>query len=326
MAAGFTLPAILVVTGALFILAVGVLLVAGIERNTARSFVDRQRAELAARAGLEELRGILNLEAANDDFIILQSALASPITAGREPAPQLFLARGKATASGYAYRYVPLFSTTRLPPENPQLAPPEIEPLVGTNENERIDFATLPYQDKVRAAWLPIQDEQGRTVARYAYWVEDLQGKLDPRLVGQSSGIRANPRPRHLSVSRARPQPGPCGGPMRRRSTRSPCLPSIPPPTLSAKARLAKPSSSNRPLLLSPGSTLAAAHISPPLIRDAATGRLADLTARAAEENLIANLQPYFERPLIPFAPRSTPARRRHPAHQSQRPAGAATG
>jgi Tfp pilus assembly protein PilV len=55
-AAGFTLPAVLVVTGALLILAVGILLVASIERSTARSFVDRQRAELAAQAGLEDPR------------------------------------------------------------------------------------------------------------------------------------------------------------------------------------------------------------------------------------------------------------------------------
>ena len=56
---GFALPAVLIVIGALLILAVGVLLVTGIERDTARSFVDRERADLAARAGLEELRGIL---------------------------------------------------------------------------------------------------------------------------------------------------------------------------------------------------------------------------------------------------------------------------
>ncbi|MGL5019640.1 MAG: hypothetical protein ACRDBP_16010, partial [Luteolibacter sp.] len=64
---GFTLPVILVVVGALLILAVGVLLVAGIERGTARSFADRQRAELAARAALEEIRSLLTHEAANDD-------------------------------------------------------------------------------------------------------------------------------------------------------------------------------------------------------------------------------------------------------------------
>jgi hypothetical protein len=187
-AAGFTLPAILVVTGALLILAVGILLVAGLERSTARSFVDRQRAELAARAGLEDIRGILNLEAGNDDFIVLQSTLSAPLTTGRDPAPQLFLARGKSTGSAFSFRYVPLFSTLTLPADNAQLAPPQVEPLVGASDKEWIDFSTLPYTDKVRASWLPVQDEKGRTVARYAYWVEDLQGKIDPRIAGNTRG------------------------------------------------------------------------------------------------------------------------------------------
>jgi NitT/TauT family transport system substrate-binding protein len=63
VAAGFTLPAILVVVGAVLILAVGILIVAGIERSTARSFVDRQRAELAARTALEDIRGIFTTQA-----------------------------------------------------------------------------------------------------------------------------------------------------------------------------------------------------------------------------------------------------------------------
>ena len=40
----------------------------------------------------------------------------------------------------------------------------------------------------VRAAWLPVQDENGRIVARYAYWVEDLQGKIDPKYMGNTDG------------------------------------------------------------------------------------------------------------------------------------------
>jgi hypothetical protein len=307
MADGFTLPVILVVTGALFILATAILLVANIERSTARLFADRQRAELAARAGLEEIRAILNLEAANDDFVVLQSVLANPITAGREPAPQLFLARGKANGKGYSYRYVPLFSATGLPPENPQIAPPEIEPLAATNEYERIDFSALPYLDKVRAAWLPILDEQGRTVARVAYWAEDMQGKLDPKLAGNLAGPDAT----HSRASYPFPAPG--LNPAPAADNQAPldqiALFAIEPAAhSSSQGTLGKTLIKNRPLLLSPGSTLAAAHLSPPLARDAITGRLADLTARAAEENLIANLQPYFELPVIPFAPGIAPA------------------
>lgn len=308
MAAGFTLPVILVVTGALFILAIGVLLVTGVERNTARSFVDRQRAELAAGAGLEEIRRILYLETSNDDFMVLQSVSTNRPATARQPAPHLFIARGRACGKGYAFRYVPLFSTATMPPETPQLAPPPIEPLINTYENNHIEFTTLPYQEKPRATWLPVHDRHGRTVARYAYWVEDLQGKLDPKLVGNLAGT-------DLTHSRAAyPFPAPGLNPALE-SDAAPPLDQValfaidPAAAHGSQGTLAQSLVKHRSLLLSPESSLAAAHISPPLTRDAATGRLTDLTARAAEENLIATLQPYLERPLIPCVPGIDPGR-----------------
>jgi hypothetical protein len=303
---GFTLPIILVVVGALLILAVGILLVAGIERGTARSFADRQRAELAAQAALEEVRSILTNEAANDDFLVIQSALAAPITAGRQSAPQHFLVRGKVSKNSYSYRYVPLFSACRLPEDQPQLAPPALEVMFGTTANEWIDFSALPYMDKVRAAWLPVKDEKDRTVARYAYWVEDLQGKLDPTLAGNLGGL-------DLTHARAaHPFPAPGLNPDPESDAAAPLnqigLFAIEPATTSdSQGTLGKTLVENRRLLVSPDSTLAAAGITPPLLRDE-VGHLADPKARAVEESLIANLQSYFERPLIPFAAGIDPA------------------
>ena len=297
---GFTLPIILVVVGALLILAVGILLVSGIERGTARSFADRQRAELAARAALEEIRSMLTKEAANDDFLVIQSALTAPITAGRQSAPQYFLVRGKVEKDSYSYRYVPLFSAHRLPEDQPQLAPPPLELLFGTTATEWIDFSALPYTDKVRAAWLPIKDEKDKTVARYAYWVEDLQGKLDPALAGNLGG------PDLTHARAAHPFPAPGLNPDPESDAAAPLnqigLFSIEPATTSdSQGTLGKTLLENRRLLVSPDSTLAAAGITPPLLRDE-IGHLADPKARAVEESLIANLQSYFERPLIPFA------------------------
>ncbi len=298
---GFTLPAILVVVGALLVLAVGILLVAGIERDTARSFADRQRAELAARAGLEEICGILNLEAANDDFLVIQSTLATPVVSGRQAAPQLFIARGTVDQGAYSYRYRPLFSSTIRPANNTVLSPPVVEPLVGPTQESHVDFTTLPYHDKVRAAWLPILDEKGRTVARYAYWVEDLQGKLDPVHVGNLDGV-------DLSHARAaHPFPAPGLNPASESAGEAPlnqiALFAIEPATTSSsQGAIGKTLVENRRLLLSPDSMLAAANIRPPLIRDHA-GCLVDLKARAIEESLAANFQPYFERPLVPIAP-----------------------
>lgn len=297
-AAGFTLPAILVVTGALLILAIGALIVTGIERNTARSFVDSERADLAARAGLENIRSILNTEAANDDFIILHSSLSNPIVEDHDKAPHLFLARGKSTATGYSFRYIPLFSTLSHPDSYGSLAPPKVEPLVGTDDKEWIDFTTLPYQDKVRAAWLPIEDEKGRTVARYAYWVEDLQGRIDPKIAGNENGSSST----HARLTWPFPAPG--LNPLTDTGTHP--LDQIalyavdPSATEDLQGTVARKLIKNRSMLISPDSTLAAAGIPTPLARDT-TGHLIDPKARAVEESVVAGLQPYKEQPLVPF-------------------------
>ncbi|MEI6175733.1 MAG: hypothetical protein WCS43_02475 [Verrucomicrobiota bacterium] len=296
--AGFTLPAILIITGALLILAIGALLVTGIERNTARSFVDCERANLAARAGLENIRGILNTEAANDDFIILHSSLVNPILENRDKAPHLFLARGQPTATGYSFRYIPLFSNLTQPDPDTSLSPPKVEPLVGANDREWFEFTTLPYQDKVRAAWLPIEDDKGRTVARYAYWVEDLQGKIDPKIAGNEKG----PGITHTRL--AWPFPAPGLNPLT--DTGAHQLDQIalyavdPSATEDQQGTVGKKLIKNRSMLISPDSTLAAAGVPTPLARDT-TGHLTAPKARAAEEALANGLQPYKEQPLVPF-------------------------
>lgn len=306
--AGFTLPAILVVVGALLILAVGVLLVVGIERSTARSFSDRQRAELAARAGLEDIKGILNLEAANDDFLVLQSALATPITPGSQAAPQLFLARGKVEGTAYSYRYVPLFSTKTLPQANKSITitPPVVEPLLGTAAEEYLDFTALPYNDKVRASWLPVKDEKDRTVARYAYWVEDLQSRIDPAITGNEKGGSGT----HARA--AWPFPAPGLNPMDLADT-EPTLDQValyavdPAANNDSQGDLGKTLIKNRKLLISPDSLLAAAGIEPPLDRlktvaSGKIGELINLKSRAVEEGLSSGLQSYKEQPVVPFA------------------------
>ena len=311
-ARGFTLPAILVVVSALLILAVGILLVVGIERNTARSLVDRQRAELAARAGLEDVRGILNLEASNDDFLIIQSTRATPLISGSKPAPQLFIVRGKAEGGRYSYRYIPLFSAGSIPPDNAHFVPPAIEPLVDVSPNDSIDFTTQPYHDKVRTAWQTIRDDENRSVARYAYWVEDLQSRIDPAVAGNVNGDGGT------HVRAAWPFPAPGLNPVDEADDQ-PALDQIdlnavvPDPADNTPPAIAESLIQNRRLLISPESVLAAAQIDPPLARikapsDDKLGELISPKARAVEEGFSAVLHPYLEQPLLPFVDGINPA------------------
>ncbi len=321
--AGFTLPAILVVVAALLILAVGVLLVVSIERNTARSFSDRQRAELAARAGLEDVRAIFTLDAANDDFVVIQSSLVDSITTGFQAAPDLFLARGKvdaADSSKYSYRYIPLFSTLSYPSSNALLAAPVVEPLLAnsatsTPADQYKEFTTLPYNDKVRASWLPVRDEQDRMIARYAYWVEDLQSRVDAGSAGNTKDtngahMRYGWKAGDTSNYAKFPAPGlnaiPSNPGSDGRDKEPPldqvALYALDPAVTGAtdSSALDKKIIDGRKALVSPESALSVSGIVPPLTR--AYGHFTDPKARAVEENLTASVQPYDEQPLVPFA------------------------
>ena len=295
----FVLPVVLFVVAALLILAVGLLLVAGLERNTARSYVDFQRAELAAKAGLEHVKASLNRGASNDTFLVLQATLASPIQGGRHSAPLVFLAQGRpASDSTFAFTYLPLFSTTGLPPATSRLTPPAIEPLVSPQPGSHLDLTPLPYFDPVRLAWLPILNEKHQLVARYAFWVEDMQGKIDPISTGNTDG------PNTTQVAAAWPFPAPALDPDPAHPALAPlALYAIDPASTAGKpGELARTLISNRNAMLSPDSLLAAADIQPPLSRDT-TGQLADPVARAVEENLATPLQSYLERPCVPCIP-----------------------
>jgi type II secretory pathway pseudopilin PulG len=304
--AGFTLPAILVVVGALLILAVASLLIIGIERNTARSYTDRQRAELATQAGLDDFRRILKQQTAKDDFMIVQGTEENPAVTTKEITPYLYVARGSVTNGGLNYDYQPLFSTETTPPSTQILTPPRPESLVG---NEPKSFNTLPWFDPAKVSWVTIKDPSSKIVSRYAYWVEDLQGKIDGRIAG-------NPN----KPSRAT-YPLPSGMPV---DEDLPPLSSIEVGAIDPKATdqslnsaagnesLAQTMVSARPAMLSPDSIIGATDIlktsqgsdsaKPALVRNTETGLLENPIAAAIEREVSPVLQPYKEQALVPHS------------------------
>ena len=295
----FALPAVLFVVSALLILAVSLLLVAGLERSTARSYVDHQRAELAACAGLEQVKASLNHATSNDTFLILQATPKQPTPTGRQATPLVFLVQGKpAPGNTFSFSFLPLFSATSQPSDSSRLTPPDIEPRVNPEPGSTLDLTPLPYLDPVRLAWIPIHNANHQLVARYAFWVEDLQGKLDPLSVGNADG------PNATALATAWPFPTPAIDPTPEHPALNHlALHAIDPASSPAKpGKLAQCLVSNRNAMLSPDSLLAAADIHPPLTRNS-TGHLSDPAARAVEENLATTLRPYLERPCVPFVP-----------------------
>jgi type II secretory pathway pseudopilin PulG len=309
MARGFTLPAILVVVGALLILAVGALLIVGIERNTSRAFSDRERANLAARAGLEDVKGILAKEAANDDFLILQGQETKASGATKDPAPYLYLARGSGGGDKVSYRYVPLFSaetTPSAPTAGSLLAAPDPSTLTGTKPKS---MTTLPWYDPANISWISIINPAGKQVARYAYWVEDMQGKVDATVAGNADGIAGLP-------ARAK-FPDPPSKPV---AASSPPLSTLavhvldpkateePASTGTGKKSLTQLVIDGRPAMLSPDSIIGATAIIEPtgsgaaLPRNQATGLLIDPTAAALERETSPVNKSYLEQPVVPFS------------------------
>ncbi len=285
--AGFTLPTVIIVMAAVFVLAIGALTVTGIERATTRAGSDFHRAELAVRAGLEEFRGLLHTEASNDDFMIIQAH--PPV---ERSLPHLFLVRGKAFGEEYQYRFFPLFTTAESVRHQDNLSPPQLNfPL----ENE-LSFRPSLDPNNAHVSWRPIINEEGKMTARYAYWVEDLQGKLDPKLTGNQKSKRKD----HIREPYPFPAPGlnasinPDEFPLDQVA-----LYAIEPNATSEdQKKLAQTLHKNRDMLISPGSSFAAAEVDPLL----QNGALVSPYAEAIRTALTPGLAPYQEQPNIPFS------------------------
>lgn len=325
--AGFALPSVLFVVGGLLVLALGILIVTGLERSTARSFSDLRKAELAARAAVEEVEAIFASETETDDFLVIQSTLENPVSTpangtARTKAPFLFLSRRTPDSPAKAgdrveFRHTPLFSSSS-GGEGANtitgLSAPKVESFLAGSAGGSREFETLPYQDHVRVDWKSVTDSNIRTVARYAYWIEDLQGRLDAKTAGNTKNAGKHKRYGWLAADSSSTARFPAPGLNAEDSDPDPDGRDREPPLDQIALHLLDPDSGSedtssfdnnlidhRELLVSPKSAMAAAGIRPPLARGG-DGRLVDPIARAAEENLATGLIPYDEQALVPPA------------------------
>lgn len=295
---GFTLPAVLVLAASLLILTVGLLGLVGIERKTARSYSDAKRAELAARAGLEEFQAILRAQTANDDFLIISHTAAPNPISKFQPPPYTYIARGSSGSDRLSYSYTPLFSHSSSPEKTPTLKTQDPASLLG---QENTTLETLPWLDPATVAWIPVKDSQGNTVGRYAYWVEDLQSRLNPKVAGNERAEDGT----HARSAWPFPAPGINPNPL---SPTDPRLDDIAlyalepdagdQPTKDFTHNLIK----GRPLMITPESSLAAYNLRTSLERGD-DGLLPDPVASNLERFTFPTLQSYEEQPIVPFAP-----------------------
>ncbi len=308
MKAGFTLPAVLVVVAALLILVIGLLSVFSIERRTARSYVDLQRSEMAARAGLEDIKALLDKETSNDEFLVVQHTPPLPADARKElEAPQyLYIARGSKDGNRVKYTYHPLFTTSNDNPipGNAKLQAPAPEDLYGKDPEE---IKTMPWMSPSYGAWVPIKGTRNgkeQTVARYAVWVEDLQGKLNPKVAGNDFDSGKHQRP---VWDASKPYTGVAGIYYDPQSDKAKPMNNIGLYALDNEAKdipggdLSQRVVQGREAMISPNSILGALGYAAPLKRSE-DGFLDDPTATALEKNTVVGAKPYDEQPTVPFA------------------------
>ncbi|MEM9236385.1 MAG: hypothetical protein AAGB14_06355 [Verrucomicrobiota bacterium] len=292
---GFTLAAVLVVMAALMLMAVGVLVVVGIERKTARSYVDAKRAEWIARAGMEDFRGRLRDQSADDGFLVVsQPGVARQV--GIEPLDLLYLARGNGGGEDVEYDLYPLFSANEekvtVGDMNEELQELEL------SQDDPANFTVRERNDDAYVTWIPVEDEDGRTVGRYAYWVEDLQSRVSGKT---NFGVESEDLGKRVEW------PYPAPGVVEDPDVTTPefAMHALDPEVLDDEdnSDLDEKLVEASEMMLTPNSVLAAMEFEAPLERDPESGRLEDEMARSLEENLEATVQPYTELQLVPHAP-----------------------
>jgi Tfp pilus assembly protein PilX len=144
-----------------------------LERKISKSLSNRYQADLAAEAGFAYASGFLARLATNDHFIIYAN------TNG-----QLFLGSGANQTAG-AFSYTPLFSTTTSITANATSIVTNGIP--STNITGTTFTNTLPGGLTVTSpqiTWIPLTNGANQTYARFAFWVEDLGGRVDLSVAG----------------------------------------------------------------------------------------------------------------------------------------------
>lgn len=183
---GVALVTTVIVVAVLAVVAVAMMQSTTVDRLSSRSVGNYARAKLAAEAGLAVASAALATNSTNDTFIVV-------LNTNR----QLFIGNGVATPpTSSNFAYMPLFSTAS--GLTSPVAPITSAVVPTTNVTGGVVFTNqLPGGLSVTSpaiTWLYMTStnaaNQVVTNARFAYWVEDLGGKLDMSVVGTNTAGR----------------------------------------------------------------------------------------------------------------------------------------
>lgn len=207
---GFTLVLTLLAVAAILLIVLGLFTNVTSESSTARHYDGSVHAQMAVRSGLARVESLLERGTWSDDYLVLEHLQNPPATNAptedqwRQRKPVLTLARAKLTgdtsrADAYTatWEYTPLISgatppaTTSATPSLPATAlAARMDPVSGQPNQKAGNLPKrLPWQAPQDTFWEVIYEDQDDDndpqtpkvkvpVARYCYYVEDMQGLL----------------------------------------------------------------------------------------------------------------------------------------------------
>ena len=214
----FALPAVLLISTGVLILLVALMTIVELERTTSKARLGAYQADLAVESGLEEAKMILAQATASNTFAVgviefgeefddngdgdISSEEDANVSGDEHGRPYLYAIQGEVDDGDVNYRMTPLFSTdegSSLQSVNidGELSLPRDPGLSLENESNlenRVAVRGTPHIQAPVTSWRVIRDQEGVPVARYSYWVEDLQGYLDAEMVGgneRGGGVHA---------------------------------------------------------------------------------------------------------------------------------------
>lgn len=206
---GFALPTVLGMTSAMLILLTALIMVVDLERASSRVEQGGYRAELALSSGLEAAKVVLARAGSTDTFVIAEERYGvrfdddgdgqiselededfdEMAADGRDVGrPYLFALQGRVEDERLRFEAMPLFTTESLDSvvqvgESIGVVMPESPGLPSEDERDGLDTKVVVQGVESGVApvtsWHYVRDKEGEAVARYAYWVEDLQAKFD---------------------------------------------------------------------------------------------------------------------------------------------------
>ena len=213
----FALPAVLILSTGVLVLLATLMIVVSLERTSSNVSLGAYQAELAVESGLEEAKMLLANTTATDTFAMATIPVAVEfddnddgvieahedgeldLDVGERGRPYLFAIQGQAEGDSVSYRWTPLFSANTAPEvqivgfggQMTRPISPGVEAGSDGELQRQIALKGTPHLQAPVTAWRTVRGSEGRPVSRYSYWVEDLQGYLDPEF---TSGNTKNGR------------------------------------------------------------------------------------------------------------------------------------